>query len=206
VDDLSTHQDEVDLVEIAIDNAEERGPLGRIALAEESLALNDEKIPLNWRTGTPVLCIPGFGILDEAFTAIVAQAIEKQGIAVRAESRDALSVARIFTLDTTDVELVCVCYLAAGTPAQIRYSIRRLRRKVPDKFILVTMAGAVDMDEKMLFPSGEEGSLVQESLTETVMKIRSIAVGSDKYKVTSDASSSPTPSFTPTGQPELRAI
>ena len=95
---------------------------------------------------------------------------------MRAESRDALSVARIFALDTNDIELVCVCYLATATPAQIRYSIRRLRRKVPDKFILVTMAGAVDVGEKSLFPSGEQGSLVQGSLAEAVMTIRSIAV------------------------------
>jgi hypothetical protein len=147
VDDLSTHQDKVDLTETVVDDAEDKGPLAHIALAENSLARDDEEIPRNWRTGRLVLCVPGFGIFDEAFTAIVAQAIEKQGIAVRAESRDALSVARIFALDTNDIELVCVCYLATVTPAQIRYSIRRLRRKVPDKFILVTMAGAVDVDE-----------------------------------------------------------
>jgi predicted PurR-regulated permease PerM len=203
VDDLSAHQDKVDLVEAATDDAEERGPLTHIVLAEESLAQNDEAIPLDWRTGKLVLCVPGFGILDEAFTAIVAQAIEKGGIAVRSETREALSVARVFTLDTDEVELVCVCYLATVTPAQIRYSIRRLRRKVPDKFIFVTMAGAADVDEKSLFPPGERGNLVRGSLSETVMKIRSIAVGTDKHKETpSDETGSQTPSFTP----ELRAI
>jgi predicted PurR-regulated permease PerM len=178
VDDLSTHHDKVDLTETAVDNAEERGPLGHIALAEKSLARNDEEISQNWRSGKPVLCVPALGILDEAFAAIVAQAVERQGIAVRTEARDALSVSRVFALDTSEVELLCVCYLATVTPAQIRYSVRRLRRKVLDKFILVTIAGAVDVDEKSLFPSGEQGSLVQGSLTETVMTIRSIAAAS----------------------------
>jgi predicted PurR-regulated permease PerM len=187
VDDLSTHQDEVDLTETVVDDAEDKGPLAHIALAENSLARDDEEIPRNWRTGRLVLCVPGFGIFDEAFTAIVAQAIEKQGIAVRAESRDALSVARIFALDTNDIELVCVCYLATVTPAQIRYSIRRLRRKVPDKFILVTMAGAVDVDEKSLFPSGEQGSLVQGSLASVVMTIRSVAVASKTLEETASS-------------------
>jgi AI-2E family transporter len=187
VDDLSAHKDEVDLTETVVDNAEDRGPLAHIALAEESLARDDEEIPRNWRTGRLVLCVPGFGIFDEAFTAIVAQAIEKQGIAVRAESRDALSVARIFALDTNDIELVCVCYLATVTPAQIRYSIRRLRRKVPEKFILVNTAGAVDVDEKSLFPSGEQGSLVQGSLTEAVLTIRSIAVASKTLEETASS-------------------
>jgi hypothetical protein len=116
-------------------------------------------------------------------------------------------VARVFTLDTTGVELVCVCYLATATPAQIRYSVRRLRRKAADKFILVAMAGAVDMDEKILFPPGERGNLIQESLTKTIMKVKSIAVGSDKYKeTTSDVSGGAAPSFTPKGQPELHTI
>jgi hypothetical protein len=208
VDDLSTHQGKVDLTDTAVGNTEERGPLGHIALAEESLARSDEEIPLIWRTRKLVLCVPGFGILDEAFAAIVAQAIERQGIAVRAETRDALTVARVFALDTNDVELVCVCYLATVTPAQIRYSIRRLRRKVPDTFILVTKAGAADVDGKSLFPSGERGTLIQESLTETAMTIRSIAVSSDKCKETTpDTSAGQTSSsFTPKRHPELSAI
>ena len=91
--------------------------------------------------GKPVLCIPGIGPLDEAFTLIVAQSIERREIGVRAERWDALSVSRVFSLDTDGVELMCLCYLASVTSAQIRYSVRRLRRKVPDAFILVTLAG-----------------------------------------------------------------
>ena len=79
VDDLSAHQDKVDLAEAVVDGAEERGPLAHIASAEESLARDEGEIPLNWRTGTPVLCVPGFGILDEAFTAIVAQEVRRAG-------------------------------------------------------------------------------------------------------------------------------
>jgi predicted PurR-regulated permease PerM len=208
VDDLSTHQDNDDLRQAAVDNADERGPLRHIALAEESLAQNNEEIPFSWRTGRLVLCVPGFGILDEAFAAIVAQAIERQGIAVRTEARDALSVSRVFTLNTTEVELLCVCYLATVTPAQIRYSLRRLRRKAPGTFILATMAGTADIDEDSLFASDEQGNLVQESLTKTVMKIRSIAAGFEKPKETTpDAPDGQTPSsFAPKGQRELHAI
>jgi predicted PurR-regulated permease PerM len=192
VDDLSAHQDKNDLAEAVVDDAEERGPLAHIALAEETLARDEKEIPLNWRTGKHVLCVPGSGILDEAFTAIVAQAIGRQGIGVRTEARDALSVSRVFTLDTSDVELLCVCYLATVTTAQIRYSLRRLRRRVPDKFILVTMAGAEDVDRTSLFPSGEQGNLVQESLTETVTNVRLVAVGTTKVAGSaSDASAEP---------------
>jgi hypothetical protein len=181
--------------------------LAHIALAEESLSRNQDEIPINWRNGKPVLCVPGVGLLDEAFTAVVAQIIERQGIAVRTETRDALSVARIFTLDTTDVELLCVCYLTTVTPAQIRYSIRRLRRKVPDKYILVTTAGALDVDSVGLFPLAEQGSLVQGSLIETAMKVRSIAVASTELKEAPLYTSIEQPaSHNSTGRTELRAI
>jgi predicted PurR-regulated permease PerM len=207
VDDLSTHKDEGALTQTAIDDAEERGTLAHIALAEESLSRNQDEIPINWRNGKPVLCVPGVGLLDEAFTAVVAQIIERQGIAVRTETRDALSVARIFTLDTTDVELLCVCYLTTVTPAQIRYSIRRLRRKVPDKYILVTTAGALDVDSVGLFPLAEQGSLVQGSLIETAMKVRSIAVASTELKEAPLYTSIEQPaSQNSTGRTELRAI
>jgi predicted PurR-regulated permease PerM len=179
-DDLSSHQDKVDPVEAVVDDADERGPLAHIASAEEALARDEREIPLSWRTGKPVLCISGSGILDEAFTAIVAQEVARHGIGVRTESRDALSISRVFTLDTTDVELLCVCYLASVTTAQIRYSLRRLRRKAPNTFILVTMAGSADIDKKSLFTPGEEGDLVQGSLAETVMIITQVAVASAK--------------------------
>jgi predicted PurR-regulated permease PerM len=189
VDDLSAHEDTADSAEATADDLEERGPLAHIASAEESLARDEREIPLSWRTGKPVLCIPGFGILDEAFTAIVAQEIARHGIGVRTESRDALSISRVFTLDTTDVELLCVCYLASVTTAQIRYSLRRLRRKAPSEFILVAMAGSADVDKQSLFPSGERGVLVQGSLAETVTVINQVAVASAKVVATASSAS-----------------
>ena len=75
-------------------------------------------------------------------------------------------------------------------------------KKGAGQFILVTMAGAADVDEKSLFPPDERGILVQGSLSETVMKIRSIAVSADKHKETrSDEPGSQTASFTPKNQP-----
>jgi hypothetical protein len=125
VDDLSGHEDKADMMEATVDDTEERGPLAHIASAEESLARDGREIPLSWRNGKPVLCIPGAGIPDEAFTAIVAQEVARHGIGVRIESRDALSISRVFTLDTTDVELLCVCYLASVTTAHSEAQGRR---------------------------------------------------------------------------------
>jgi hypothetical protein len=153
------------------------------------------------------LCIPGIGPLDEAFTLIVAQSIERQEIGVRAEQWDALSVSRIFSLDTKGVELVCLCYLANVTSAQIRYSVRRLRRKAPEAFILVILAGATNADMKTVFPPSERVEFVQQSLGETVEKVLAIAASSPKLGELSEATSlqvSVAPN--PRSQPELRAI
>ena len=54
------------------------------------------------------------------------------------EQSDALSVSRIFGLDTKDVELICLCFVGGATSAQIHYSVRRLRRKMPEAFILLS--------------------------------------------------------------------
>jgi hypothetical protein len=153
------------------------------------------------------LCIPGIGPLDEAFTLIVAQSIKKQEIGVHAEQWDALSVSRVFSLNTDGVELVCLCYLASVTSAQIRYSVRRLRRKVPEAFILVILAGAASADMKAVSSSSERVEFVQESLGETVAKVLAIASSFSKLGELSAATSPQCSVATnPRSKPELRAI
>jgi hypothetical protein len=111
-----------------------RAPLRQITEAEKLPALSSQELLAQWQTAKPVLCIPGLGPLDEAMALILAQLIERQGIGVRSESADALSMSRIFSLDT-NVALVCLCYVANPTSAQIRYAIRRLRRKAPEAYL-----------------------------------------------------------------------
>ena len=50
-------------------------------------------------------------------------------------------MSRILSWGTEGVELVCLCYLEAATPAQIRYAIRRIRRRIPNVSIVVGFAG-----------------------------------------------------------------
>ena len=136
------------------------------------------EMPAQWRTAKPVLCIPGLSVLDEAVALIVAQLVEKQGIGARVEKADALSVSRIFSLDTKDIALVCVCYLENATPAQIHYATRRLRRKAPRATILVALVGNTD---NITNPDDPQVSIfdVERSLSGTVAKILTTAKGSD---------------------------
>ena len=171
VDDLSIHEDEKPKGEMPDNEAEPQSSLARLEMAEAEV---DEKpLRARWRTGKPVLCIPGPSLLDEAAATIVAQRVQRRGIGAQAEQAGALSMSRLFSWKTEDVALICLCYVEYAASAQIRYAVRRIRRRVPDVLILVALfgnTGQTDGDE------GLEGiDFVQQSLGETVDRIMAIA-------------------------------
>jgi predicted PurR-regulated permease PerM len=178
IDDLSSHEDKPAQAS-KVEDAETESPLAQINQTEASLDQKPAELPAQWRTAKPVLCIPGLSVLDEAVALMVAQLVEKQGIGARVEKADALSVSRIFSLDTKDVALVCICYVENATAAQIQYAIRRLRRKAPQAIILVALIGnttnVADADDKqpIIFDH------VERTLSGTVAKILAAASGLD---------------------------
>jgi hypothetical protein len=169
VDDLATHTDVEDR---HTDRVEENSPPAQLEKAETKI--EEHALPERWRLGKPVLCIPGPSLLDEALAAIVTHLLEQRGVGARAEQADALSMSRILIWDTAGVELICLCYLEAATAAQIRYAIRRIRRRVANVAIIVAFLGgpmSVDDDEASI--SGTE--CVQDSLRATIDKVMAIA-------------------------------
>jgi predicted PurR-regulated permease PerM len=179
VDDLSAHEDRSEPVTAVDVEVDKQTPLAQINKTEESLNQITKELPEQWRTAKPVLCIPGLSLLDEALALMVAQLVEKQGIGARVEEVGALSMSRIFSLDTKDIALVCVCYVGNATAAQIRYAIRRLRRKAPKAIILVTLVGNTDNignseDPRAALPF----DFVERSLSSTVARILAAANGS----------------------------
>lgn len=179
VDDLSTHEDKPGQPAKVDAEAEKRTPLAQINKTEETLNQEMSELPEQWRTAKPVLCIPGLSVLDEAVALMVAQLVEQQGIGARVEKADALSVSRIFSLDTNDVALVCVCYVENATMAQIGYAIRRLRRKAPQAVILVALVGNADNITNSDDPQASILASVERSLSATVSRILAAARGSD---------------------------
>jgi hypothetical protein len=176
VDDLSSHEDKTEAEPQSVSDVNSDTPLAHIRLTEDSLTRSRRRVPSNWMLKKPVLCIPGLNLLDEAFALIVAQSIERERIGVRTEHWDALSISRIFTLDTAEVELVCLCYLTNATSAQIRYAVKRIRRKAPAAFILVTLAWtAGENDLQTAIQPFTRVCLVQGSLGETAAKVLDIA-------------------------------
>jgi predicted PurR-regulated permease PerM len=171
VDDLNAHEDKAEPTPEIDPEAAIQSPLALIDKTEKSLRPDSEQVSEQWQTTKPVLCIPGLSLLDEAVALMVAQLLEKKNIGVRVEKVDALSMARIFSLDTKNVALVCLCYVENATTAQISYAVRRLRRKAPEAVIVVSLVGASTNYPDSASRSANSFDFVERSLRETVARI-----------------------------------
>jgi predicted PurR-regulated permease PerM len=139
VDDLSDHEDAPPSGGTTID-AE---AAAAVDATDESATTSDlpflskSELSPAFRGQAPVLCIAGQGPLDEAAAMMLAQLLTKHGLGVRVEGADTLSTQNIGQLETDGVALACLCYLDAGSPAHMRYAVRRLRRKLPEVEIVL---------------------------------------------------------------------
>jgi hypothetical protein len=91
------------------------------------------------------------------------------GLAARVEGAEALSTTNVFRLETTGVAILCVVYLDASGPAHMRYTIRRLRRKLPKATIILgCWVKDIDPAALELLREGAKADLVAASLGEAV--------------------------------------
>jgi predicted PurR-regulated permease PerM len=105
--------------------------------APELPALEPSRLAPEWQGDTPMLCVAGRGPLDEAAAAMLAQLLAKHGLRARVEGADAVATFNILRLETSGVVMVCLSYLDASSPAHMRYTIRRMRRRLPQARILL---------------------------------------------------------------------
>lgn len=162
VEDLSSHADKSFETPAP---AADMSNLAQLTKAETEPAPGADELPAEWHEER-VLCLPGIGHLDEAVALIVAQVLRKRGFGVRAEQANSLSVSRIFTLDTKGISAICVCYIENASAAQIAYAVRRLRRKVPQAFILIALLASRDLveDEKVKLRQDSHADAIEVSL------------------------------------------
>ena len=104
-------------------------------MAARRSVLSPEELAPRWR-GTAVLCVAGRGSLDEAAAAMLAQLLEKHGIGARVVPSEAVSVANLFRLEVTGVQVACLSNLEPGNFTNARYLVRRLRRRLPQAKIV----------------------------------------------------------------------
>jgi len=141
VEGLDDHPDadpgasETDKDVVGATGAEQRLPMHP---APELPLPEEDARPPEWRSLHPVLCIGGRGPFDGVVVEIFAQLLQKHAIGTRLLSREAVSRALIGSLDTRGVAMVFIGYLErAGSPAELRYVVRRIRSRLPDATIVV---------------------------------------------------------------------
>jgi len=154
------------------------------ALYEDLPVLSKGELPPEWQSEYPVLCVAGRSLLDEAAAIMLGQLSTAHGLAARVENAEALSTTNIFRLETTGVAVVCLVYMDASGPAHMRYSVRRLRRKLP-KATIILGCWMKDMDPAGLeqLRDGTKADLVAASLGEAI-KLCIEATGIDSHRQT----------------------
>src|SRR5579863_1511222 len=138
--------------------------------AHENLPiLSKENLPLEWQGEHPVLCLAGRSLIDEAAAIMLAQLSTAHGLAARVEGAKALSTTNVFRLEATGVAVVCLVYLDASGPAHMRYSVRRLRRRLPKATIILgCWVRDIEQAALELLREGAKADLVAASLGEAV--------------------------------------
>ena len=148
IEDLEDHEDHPPPAEEAEDlDTTLSGP----RLREHDSPAHDVVLPVRPAVAPPdlVLCVAGRGPLDEEASSMLAQLLQKHGLASRVVSHVSASRAVIGTLDVCGATIVCVCCVAfSGSPSHLRYLMRRRRARLPRSVPI--LAG--------LWPEGEEMS------------------------------------------------
>ena len=155
--------------------------------AHENLPiLTKENLPLEWHGEHPVLCLAGRSLIDEAAAIMLAQLSTAHGLAARVEGAEALSTTNVFRLETTGVAIVCVVYLDASGPSHMRYSVRRLRRKLPNATIILgCWIRDIEPAALEMLREGAKADLVAASLGDAVKLCIEAAVAKDERKAAS---------------------
>jgi predicted PurR-regulated permease PerM len=99
--------------------------------------LSKEDLPPEWQGEHPVLCVAGRSLIDEAAAIMLGQLSTAHGLVARVEGAAALSTTNVFRLETAGVAIVCLVYMDSSGSAHMRYSVRRLRRKLPKATIIL---------------------------------------------------------------------
>jgi predicted PurR-regulated permease PerM len=176
VSDLSTQDDAIPDVASPTTDAEAAAAVETVpdaAISSNLPVIQKARLPLNWQGNFPVLCVAGRTPLDEAAAVLFSQLSDAHGLAARVEPADALSTTNIMRLDTSGVAIICLSYLDASSPAHMRYSVRRLRRKFPTAAIMLgCWAENIDKEALEELRDTAKADTVAGSLSEAMMICR----------------------------------
>ncbi len=82
-------------------------------------------------------CVAGAGPFDQIVAAMCAKALDERGVAARLVTQAEATREAIAELDLSGVDTILICYLElAGSPAQLRFLVRRLRQRAPQATLI----------------------------------------------------------------------
>ena len=140
VDDLADHDDQR-----PASSGAARDPEAEAAIEETNEAEGSSDLPIltvdgvaeAFRGDDRVMCIGAQSELDEAAALMLAQIMEKHGIAARVLPAKALATTNLALLAEQKPALICLCYLRGQNTAHMKYAMKRLRRRMPDVIIVL---------------------------------------------------------------------
>ncbi len=104
-----------------------------------------QAVPAPTAPSVTVLCIAGRTPIDQAACSILAQLLERQNIPTRIAGAEALSLHGAPRFNAEGIGGVCIFYLGRQSPAVVRYSVRRLKKRFPDIPVALCLWGAGDV-------------------------------------------------------------
>lgn len=151
-----------------------------------------DRVPLEWRTGAPVLIVGGRSVLDGAVAAMLSHLARVHGLSAEVMPPGDLASARLGQLELQRRKLVVITYLDGGrSHAHARFLVRRLRRRVPGLRILLCIC----MDDGALSSSvagAPDEVATATSLSETLDRMLAEARKSDHLAVVQPVAELPT--------------
>ena len=153
-------------------------PESRLTLA----VVQQASLPTQWQGSFPVVCIAGRTPLDEAAGFMFAHLCNAHGLPARVEQAESLSTSNIFRLEATGIALVCLSYLDTQKPAHLHYSVKRLRRKLPQAIIMLACWKVEGTAEREALRLSAKADLVAGTLRDAVMLCLEAAKPADESK------------------------
>lgn len=170
--DLSERDDDPPLIDNPTTDAEASSAIESVsqnAPNENLPILSKQSLPPDWQGEHPILCIAGRSLIDEAAAIMLAQLSTAHGLAARVEGAEALSTTNVVRLDPVGVAIACLIYLGPSGDAHMRYSVRRLRRRLPRATImLICCTGEADETSLKSVQESSKADLVAGSIGEAV--------------------------------------
>ncbi len=89
-------------------------------------------------------CVAGAGPFDQIVATMCAQALRERGLEPRLVTQGEATREAISGLDLSGIDTILICYLElVGSPAQLRFLVRRLRQRAPQARLIAGLWSAI---------------------------------------------------------------